>query len=340
MIASLIIAFNESVVASKQSINSNIDKILLAVNKKRDDLLREVDDMQRKNKQVFESKLKILRQMKSICEVSKRQFESISSNQQLPMDEKRQKMQKLVSMSLANNDNDDDQKEDVSNYDHLRVIGSECTVPGVIKVQFDENAFFNTTMTSVMTVSCDNTTQQWNTKRFYGQGIQVDDGWDPNFKGNDMAINGNIVELTKTPHCQSAYLKQEVSNGVHHWIFKIVSLKHYDYYTHHIGIRGTNSTGNALQYFMRGNPAYSFCCSQGRLLGPKGQLTNANYGIKCKSGDIVEMFCDFNEMTLRYSVNGKDYGIAFENIQKCAYKAAINLRTPQEAVEFLSHTQY
>lgn len=326
-------------VASKQSINSNIDKILLAVNKKRDKLLQQVDDIQSAKKKEFESKLKTLKRIKSICEVSKRQFESISINQKMASNEKKNKLEKLLAMNIGQND---DEKKD--NYDHLKVVGSECVYPGVVNFKFDENAFFDTTMTCLMSVSCVDIKGQWNMKQCYHQKSVsiINDGWDSKFKGERMAVKGDTVELT-TGYYQSAFLQKEVFSGVHRWKFKIADLKHNNR-THHFGILGTKCTGDPTAKFFHFSPSYSFCAGQGFTYGPGDgehfSIADRNYAKdrKCQSDDIVEMICDFHKMTLRFIVNGKDYGIAFRNIQKCTYRAAVHVQKAEEAIQFLEHT--
>merc|ERR1712048_731827 len=124
---------------------------------------------------------------------------------------------------------------------------------------------------------------------------------------------------------------QEVSTGVHYWKFKIVKLLlAYNNYTHYFGIWGTKSTGDPMKRFMSCKPAYSFCAGNNWTYGPGASQTKYYVtGRKCKSGDIIEMICDFNKLTLRYKINDKDCGIAFNNIQKCAYRAAVHVQTQQ-----------
>ena len=51
----------------------------------------------------------------------------------------------------------------------------------------------------------------------------------------------------------------------------------------------------------------------------------AKYGIPCVEGDIIEMELDLNNLTIKYIINGKDYGIAFNNIENCNYRAAVTI---------------
>merc|ERR1712039_294224 len=67
----------------------------------------------------------------------------------------------------------------------------------------------------------------------------------------------------------------------------------------------------------------------GALMDPKkGEFAKLGYyGPHCKGGDIVEMILDLEQRTLRYKVNDSDNGVAFENIEKTEYKAAIWMYT-------------
>ncbi|KAJ3426295.1 spry domain-containing socs box protein [Anaeramoeba flamelloides] len=41
---------------------------------------------------------------------------------------------------------------------------------------------------------------------------------------------------------------------------------------------------------------------------------DSTYGGKWKKGDVVGMFVDMDKKTIRFELNGKDYGIAYSNI--------------------------
>ena len=46
------------------------------------------------------------------------------------------------------------------------------------------------------------------------------------------------------------------------------------------------------------------------------------YAIKCKDNDIVDMSVNFVDLTLKYSVNNKDYGVAYQ-MDETQYKCAV-----------------
>ena len=61
----------------------------------------------------------------------------------------------------------------------------------------------------------------------------------------------------------------------------------------------------------------------------------SQYGKICEDGDIVEMIVDLKKHTLRYEINGKDYGVMHKDIIPCNYRAAVYLYGAGTAVELL-----
>merc|ERR1712176_386990 len=67
--------------------------------------------------------------------------------------------------------------------------------------------------------------------------------------------------------------------------------------------------------------AYAYVTDNACIVNKTGGGYGDKYGVKCNTGDIVEMFVDFDELTLKYSVNGIDQGVAYK-IQPGSYRAA------------------
>ena len=65
-----------------------------------------------------------------------------------------------------------------------------------------------------------------------------------------------------------------------------------------------------------------------------GGSCDKDYCCKCKAGDIIEMYLDFEVMGLRYTINGKDYGQAFD-IDHGEYRAAVCLHKDMGEIELL-----
>ena len=63
--------------------------------------------------------------------------------------------------------------------------------------------------------------------------------------------------------------------------------------------------------------------------------TKKLYGVKVESGGIVEMHCDMNKRELRFSINGIDYGVAYTNIERTEYRAAVALYEKDDIVSLL-----
>ena len=67
-----------------------------------------------------------------------------------------------------------------------------------------------------------------------------------------------------------------------------------------------------------------WCCA-GALVDAKGDNARlgGQYGKKCKTGDVIEMYLDFDKCTLSFNINGEDMGCSHQNIEKTEYKIAI-----------------
>ena len=123
----------------------------------------------------------------------------------------------------------------------------------------------------------------------------------------------------------SAYLSNVVSSGKHHWKFKIEGKG-----APEIGIAADEDAQIVLDnmWFTQGGKGYSYITSHANLTDDNGdQDYGTAYGRECKAGDVIDMFVDFEANTIRYHVNGKDYGIAFKNIKPGKYRAATAMGT-------------
>ena len=153
--------------------------------------------------------------------------------------------------------------------------------------------------------------------------------WDTNYISSRMEFikesNSIIHKIYNNSGC--SYLKDTFDSGVHHWKFKIDKVKPTNYWSCTIGLyamrKGDPKTNSALY-------GYGYKFNKGRLTGGGFQP-----GIKAKSGDIVEMHCDMNQLGLSFMVNGVDSGLAFENIDKTVYKVAVNLYEKNDKVTLL-----
>eukprot|EP01084_Bolivina_argentea_P074996 136013_1 len=116
----------------------------------------------------------------------------------------------------------------------------------------------------------------------------------------------------------SAYLKNVVETAIHHWTFEICKITHSGDGTLLVGIWKVQQGNIPLNtYFTQGNSkGYSFSPELATLSATKDGKTGAiKYGEVCKSGAIVEMILNFNELSLSYVINGKNYGKAYDIAQ-------------------------
>ena len=58
---------------------------------------------------------------------------------------------------------------------------------------------------------------------------------------------------------------------------------------------------------------------------------------KCLSGDVIDMILDLEKLELSYIVNGKNFGVAFTEIEKTEYRAVVSANVVDDAIEFVSY---
>ena len=216
--------FNKSVVEAKKMVNTNIEKIISAVNNKRKDLLNQIDIIHDKHKKIYSDKLAKLKQMNEACKLSKRQFETISINDQISSIERLEKLNKLLAMNMINDDNEDEKRLGQDNYDNYKIIGDNCVVPGKIDVKFDDKAFLNDTIPSLMALECGEVKQTWNMQKSYSIDAQVeaykfDATWSE--QHYDISNNGRNAKVKSSAYYPAARLLPQVSQSNNKVKFKV-----------------------------------------------------------------------------------------------------------------------
>ena len=156
------------------------------------------------------------------------------------------------------------------------------------------------------------------------------DRFDPILHGSYTDVTDNTA-YKPSGRAQSIFLSNVVSNGVHQWRFRADTIRE-RFGICFIGI--WNNEVDTRPYLdklcctkgpeaaIRGK-VFGLNCARGQLRGDADR-DNQQYCPKCNDNDIVDMYLDFNNMELKYSVNNKDYGKAF-NIPEGSYRASISL---------------
>ena len=151
---------------------------------------------------------------------------------------------------------------------------------------------------------------------------QSKDRFHPKLHGMHLKVTND--EITGEPSIyssESAFLSNVVSKGIHRWCFKIKK-----------GVKFIGICNNSFNfeeslncyYYIRPaveNKAYGINLSNGRLRGPR-EVWHKTYCSSWNCGDIVDMVLDLNCQELKYIINDKDYGKAFD-IPPAKYRAAI-----------------
>ena len=86
---------------------------------------------------------------------------------------------------------------------------------------------------------------------------------------------------------------------------------------------------------------YGFVITEAQKLMPENSGSRDEaYGVKCKVGDIIEMFVNLDKRTIKYSINDKSYGIAYSNIKKGEYRALVHLFGIQDTMQLLEYKNH
>ena len=155
--------------------------------------------------------------------------------------------------------------------------------------------------------------------------------WDINTKTTGIDVDGNNINHTDNDYDRIS-LTKIAEKGIHVWRFRI----------NHIIDKGWNVIG-----IWKCNHQFADIdeCGYGFIFN-EAKLTNADvpveygdtYGIIVKKNANIEMKLDMDEWQLSYTVDGKDLGIAFRNIEKTQYKAGITIyHKLNEIITFLSY---
>ena len=169
----------------------------------------------------------------------------------------------------------------------------------------------------------------------------IGDAFDPNSCGKGFELsNNNKVMVCMESVNGSVYLTKKVDKGIHKWSFKLIQVD--SFCDMAIGVWKVNNKPqvNKCIYNMNANgKCYGWHLNWGYTTNGDDN-ENKHYGeTNCVTGDIVDMILDLDKMELRYCHNTKDYGVAFQNIEKTAYKAVVSTNDINDSVELISYQQ-
>ena len=167
--------------------------------------------------------------------------------------------------------------------------------------------------------------------------------WDISNMSKECIVNGDYIEKIKELYDTTNLLKQEISNGIHEYKFKIINTNAMgeDYYDIGIGITSSkyfqsHKDDLITQCYQDYDTGYGYTTSKGILECWDPELENSDYGAICKQNDIVTMTVDLENGQIKYKVNDIDFGIAFHKIPNDTYRIALYLFGKGSKVQILN----
>ena len=163
------------------------------------------------------------------------------------------------------------------------------------------------------------------------------DEWDKKYISSGMKlVNKNCLVQTQINY-KSSFGKRIIKSGKKNWKFRIEKCQ-YESWGILIGIWKIESEKEppTETYFThRGdNAAYAFNVDYAKLVNKRGSGHGRDYGIKCKDGDIIDMYLDMNNLTLSFAINNKHYGKAFD-IEDTPYRLAVMMQDINNSITML-----
>lgn len=154
------------------------------------------------------------------------------------------------------------------------------------------------------------------------------DRFDPILHAKGIKVTEDTAERLNAGAHNSAFLSNVVISGIHRWRFKLQKRESLTY----IGVwkneyDATKPLNGPLHENMYGNKAvYALNTMWGELRGDIDEyIQQQTYCAECKTGDVIDMYLDLNKFELKFSVNDKDHGKAFDVDQTSSYRAAVNM---------------
>lgn len=234
-------------------------------------------------------------------------------------------------------------------YKANKVIGIKYDEYNIINKQHGELFIFKSYLNSLLKIH----------NKFgdvYGIKYVLSDKWDMNNKGDNILVNNKICHCDIDNEYQSVFGLQIVSNGIHHWRLKIIKTTYHMLWNTMIGILQINKDENKNNkkkvrntYFTENGHSFSFIgnCS---ALEPNINIDCKNiksdqddeddqvkYGQILKNGSIIDVIFDGNKHTLKYKIDGIDFGIAYQRIPVGKYCLAVTMTQKNDQMQLISY---
>ena len=159
--------------------------------------------------------------------------------------------------------------------------------------------------------------------------------WDTENIPNDCVVDGDFIEKTVASSDTTSLLKDEISNGIHEYQFRIISYgnnrNNSPYWDIGIGIISSEIAQREkhwlkYDYFTRAETGYAYTTSKAEIECYEYNTLYGN-GLQCKINDVVTMIVDLENYQLKYKVNDTDLGIAFDELPSKpeSYRVAVYL---------------
>ena len=160
---------------------------------------------------------------------------------------------------------------------------------------------------------------------------EIDSFWNEDLSDNDFIINGNVIyKQSEDDTFCNAFSKQIISSPITtRWKLQINKSLDNEAINCVIGIIDTNNVNKCTDgdFAESHNEGYALSAHNGNIY--HSDHFGIKYANKLIENDIICVELDMKNGTLKYIVNDKDYGIAFNNIdtqQSYHFAIAMDLR--------------
>ena len=162
---------------------------------------------------------------------------------------------------------------------------------------------------------------------FYSNGS---DEFDADHISPNLILEGNKITKQRVRSTANAFLKRILEKGYHEWKFKV---PRYDARSDTLvgiwRIRDEPPLSKSWWHDEKGH-AYGL---HGRFFGYGCKISDQNV-FPCKDNAEIKMILDFDDLSLRFIINGKDYGKCYD-IKPGKYRAVVYIYAIGDSVEIV-----